>query len=90
MRPRICIVGYAPVIAFAKDVARTFQAAADFVFVTSLLEGALPQLVHDQLLDLVGPDEKLVQRRRLIDIGKMESNAVVRPDGVRLNSERIA
>jgi len=44
MIPRICIVGYAPVIAFAKEIAQDFKDAAEFVFVTSLLEGALPRL----------------------------------------------
>ena len=53
-------------------------------------ERALSDLVHDQLLDLVGPDEKLVQRGRLVDVGKVKRDAVVRPDGVRLDAERIA
>lgn len=44
MLPRICIVGQAPVITFAKEVAQDFQHVAEFVFVTSLLEGALPLL----------------------------------------------
>lgn len=44
MRPRLCVVGYAPVIAFAREVAHDFKDAAEFVFVTSLLEGALPLL----------------------------------------------
>jgi transcriptional regulator, propionate catabolism operon regulatory protein len=44
MRPRLCVVGYAPVIAFARQIAQEYEAAADFAFVTSLLEGALPLL----------------------------------------------
>jgi transcriptional regulator, propionate catabolism operon regulatory protein len=44
MLPRICVVGYAPVIAFAQEIAQDFKDAAEFVFVTSLLEGALPRL----------------------------------------------
>lgn len=44
MRPRLCVVGYAPVIAFAREVAHDFKDVAEFVFVTSLLEGALPLL----------------------------------------------
>lgn len=44
MRPRLCVVGYAPVIAFAREIAHEFQDAAEFFFVTSLLEGALPLL----------------------------------------------
>ena len=44
MRPRICIVGQAPVITFAKEVAQDFRDVAEFVFLTSLLEGALPLL----------------------------------------------
>lgn len=44
MRPRICIVGQAPVITFAREVAQDFGEMAEFLFVTSLLEGALPLL----------------------------------------------
>ena len=44
MRPRLCVVGYAPVITFAREIALDFKEAAEFLFVTSLLEGALPLL----------------------------------------------
>ncbi len=40
MKPKICIVGYKPVIAIARKVASEFEALADFIFITSLLEEA--------------------------------------------------
>jgi transcriptional regulator with PAS, ATPase and Fis domain len=68
MRPRVCIVGYAPVIAFAREVARTFQDAADFAFVTSLLEGALPRLREvEGTVDIIvaGPSTRRMYERDL-------------------------
>jgi hypothetical protein len=44
MKPRLCIVGYQPVITIARKVAREFNKAADFIFICALMEGALPQL----------------------------------------------
>src|SRR5512140_2672376 len=44
MKPRLCIVGYSPVIAIARKVASEFKRKADFLFVNSLLEEALPKL----------------------------------------------
>jgi propionate catabolism operon transcriptional regulator len=44
MKPRLCIVGYQPVITIARKAAREFNKAADFIFICALMEGALPQL----------------------------------------------
>ena len=44
MKPRLCIVGYKPVIALARKAAAEVKSEADFIFVTSLLEEALPLL----------------------------------------------
>jgi hypothetical protein len=44
MKPRLCIVGYKPVIALARKAAAEVRSEADFIFVTSLLEEALPLL----------------------------------------------
>jgi transcriptional regulator with PAS, ATPase and Fis domain len=44
MKPRLCIVGYSPVIDIARKVASEFRRKADFLFVNSLLEEALPKL----------------------------------------------
>ncbi len=63
MRPRICIVGYPPVIRFAREVAHDFEEAAEFVFVTSLLEGALPRLREvEGAVDIIvaGPSTRLM------------------------------
>lgn len=68
MAPRICIVGYPPVIAFAREVARDFERAADFVFVPSLLEGALPRLHEvEGAVDIIiaGPSTRRMYERDL-------------------------
>jgi transcriptional regulator with PAS, ATPase and Fis domain len=44
MKPRLCIVGYRPVIALARKAAAEVRSEADFIFVNSLLEEALPLL----------------------------------------------
>ncbi|HYB21250.1 MAG TPA: sigma 54-interacting transcriptional regulator [Thermodesulfobacteriota bacterium] len=41
MKPKLCIVGYRPVIAISRKVAAEFREEADFIFVISLLEEAL-------------------------------------------------
>ncbi len=68
MLPRICIVGYAPVIAFAREIAQDFKDAAEFVFVTSLLEGALPRLREvEGAVDIIvaGPSTRMMYERDL-------------------------
>ncbi len=63
MRPRICIVGYPPVISFAREVAHDFEEAAEFTFVTSLLEGALPRLREvEGAVDIIvaGPSTRIM------------------------------
>jgi transcriptional regulator, propionate catabolism operon regulatory protein len=44
MKPKLCIVGYQPVINIAKKAAREFAKVADFIFICALMEEALPQL----------------------------------------------
>jgi len=44
MKPKLCIVGYKPLIAIARKVASEFSDVADFIFINSLLEEALPFL----------------------------------------------
>jgi len=43
-RPKLCITGYPPVIAIGKEIAKEFKGVADFLYVNSLLEEALPYL----------------------------------------------
>jgi len=40
MKPKLCMVGYGPVIAIGKEIAAEYKSAADFIFVNSLLECA--------------------------------------------------
>jgi len=44
MKPKLCIVGYQPVINIAQKAAREFSGVADFIFICALMEEALPQL----------------------------------------------
>ncbi|MBW1695286.1 MAG: sigma 54-interacting transcriptional regulator [Deltaproteobacteria bacterium] len=44
MKPRLCIVGYQPVINIAKKVAMEFKDSAQFIFICALMEEALPLL----------------------------------------------
>ena len=44
MKPKLCMVGYDLVIAIGKEIAAEYKSAADFIFVNSLLEEALPFL----------------------------------------------
>ena len=44
MKPKLCFVGYKPLITLAKKAARDFQGLADFLFIFSLMEEALPLL----------------------------------------------
>lgn len=42
MKPRLCIIGYPPVIKISKEVANEFKEVAEFIYINSLLEKALP------------------------------------------------
>ncbi|MBW2121305.1 MAG: sigma 54-interacting transcriptional regulator [Deltaproteobacteria bacterium] len=44
MKPKLCVVGYKPVIAIARKVAWEFNETADFIFIRALIEEALPKL----------------------------------------------
>lgn len=68
MKPRLCIVGYSPVIAIARKVASEFRRKADFLFVNSLLEEALPKLREiEGTADIVlaGPSTRRMYAGRL-------------------------
>ena len=53
-------------------------------------ERRLPHLLHDELLDLVGRDEQIGDRRRQVGLGQVQRDPVVRPDRLRLEPERVA
>ena len=44
MKPKLCIVGYQPVINIAQKSSREFAKMADFIFICALMEEALPRL----------------------------------------------
>ena len=53
-------------------------------------ERRLPDLLHDELLDLVRREQQIGDRRRQVGLGQMERDAVVRPDRLHLEPERVA
>ncbi len=53
-------------------------------------QGGARQLLHDHLLDQVGLDHHELRARRLVGIGQVHDDAVVRPDGVGLEPELVA
>ena len=53
-------------------------------------EGALPDLVHDEVLELVRADQQILGRRRRVGVGQVQRDAVVRPDRLHLDPERVA
>ena len=44
MNPKLCIVGSSPLITIGKEIASEFKGDADFFFIDSVLEAALPHL----------------------------------------------
>jgi propionate catabolism operon transcriptional regulator len=44
MKPKLCIVGSSPLITIGKEIASEFKGDADFFFIDSVLEAALPHL----------------------------------------------
>jgi len=44
MKPKLCIVGSKPIITISRKVARKFKSVADFLFIYSTMEEALPLL----------------------------------------------
>ena len=50
----------------------------------------LRELAEEQLLDLVGVEQEVGERRRRVGVGEVERDAVVRPDRLHVESERVA
>ena len=48
-----------------------------------------PSSAIDELLDLAGIEQEVVERRRRVGIGEVERDAVVRPDRLRVDAERV-
>lgn len=68
MKPKLCITGYPPVIAIGKEIAKEFKKAADFIYVNSLLEEALPYLQKiEGVADIVlaGPSTRRMYANQL-------------------------
>ena len=53
-------------------------------------EGGLPHLLDDELLDLVGGEHQIGDRRRHVGLGQVQRDPVVRPDRLHLEPERVA
>ena len=53
-------------------------------------ESALAHLLHDELFDVLGRDDDVVSRRRRVGIGQVQCDAVVGPNGLHLDPERLA
>ena len=53
-------------------------------------ERRLADLGDDEILDLGRVDEQLLRRRRRVRVGQVERDAVVRPDRLRVDAERLA
>ncbi len=68
MKPRLCIVGYNPVIEIGKEIAEEYKGAADFIFCDTLLEEASPYLKEiEGVADIVlaGPSTRRMYADRL-------------------------
>src|SRR5207253_2842361 len=76
--------------ALVRAATRDQQRAGCVLAETRAEKRALPHLLHDELLDLVRRDQDLVGRRRRIGIRQMQRDAVVRPDRLHLEPERLA
>ena len=53
-------------------------------------ERRLPHLGEHEILELVGVEHEQVGRRRRVGVGQVERDAVVRPDRLHLEAERLA
>lgn len=68
MKPKLCIVGYQPVINISKKVAQEFKRLADFIFICALMEEALPFLREVEGLAqiiLAGPSTRRMYLEKL-------------------------
>ena len=53
-------------------------------------QGRLPDLLHDEILDLLGREEQIRDRWGKIGLREMEGDPVVRPDRLHLEAERVS
>jgi len=53
-------------------------------------ERALADFVHDEVFELLDADQQILGRRRHVGVREMQRDAVVRPDGLHLEAERVA
>ena len=53
-------------------------------------ERGLPELADDDVLELVGVDEQLLDGRRLVGVGEVQRDAVVGPDRLCVHAEAVA
>jgi propionate catabolism operon transcriptional regulator len=68
MKPKLCIVGYQPVINIAQKASREFAKVADFIFICALMEEALPRLQEVEgvaQIVLAGPSTRRMYADRL-------------------------
>ena len=76
--------------ALARSVARDQQGARRVLAEPRAEERALPDLLDDELLDVLGRDQELGERGRRVGVGQVERDAVVRPDRLHLEAEGLA
>ena len=76
--------------ALAGPAARDQQRAARVLAEARAEERRVAELLRDELLDLLGLEQHLVDRRRRVGVGQVDRDPVVRPDRLRLEAERLA
>ena len=74
--------------ALARPAARDQQRAARVLAEARAEERGVAELLRDELLDLLGLEQHLVDRRRRVGVGQVDRDPVVRPDRLRLEPER--
>ncbi len=75
--------------ALTRAAARDQQGAGGVLAEARAEERSLPHLVDDQLLDLVGWDQQVGNRRQRVGVRQVERDPVVRPDRLHLDPERV-
>ena len=76
--------------ALARPGARQQQRPGGVLAEARAEQGRAGQLAHDQLLQLVGLDQHQLGGGRLVGVGQVDDDAVVRPDRVGLEPELVA